>query len=131
VCWPPNAPLRAAVTALAAAPTPSPAPPPELPTAELAHRRAVRYAWAQLLARSYEVLQLPCPLCATEMRAVAFITEPGTARAILAHLGEPIRPPTIAPARGPPLWDRPDARPREIDQAQPAPEYGFDQRIAW
>lgn len=28
-----------------------------------------------------------------------------------AHLGEPIRSPTIA--RGPPLWDMPDARPRD------------------
>ena len=41
------------------------------------------------------------------MRIVAFITEPTTVRAILDHLGEPIRPPIIAPARGPPLWDVP------------------------
>jgi len=55
----PNAPLRAAVTALApaAAPTP-PALPPELPATEPAHRRAIRYAWALLLARIYEVFPL-------------------------------------------------------------------------
>ncbi|MDQ2963894.1 MAG: IS91 family transposase, partial [Pseudomonadota bacterium] len=66
-----------------------------------------------------------------EMRIIAFITDPTTVRDILAHLGEPSSAPTVAPARGPPLWDMPDAGPREIDQAQPAPEYEFDQRIAW
>jgi len=41
------------------------------------------------------------------------------------------------PGRGPPLWERADALPGEaawpgaIDpQAQPAPDYEFDQRIA-
>jgi hypothetical protein len=38
----------------------------------------------------------------------------------------------IAPARGPPLWDMPDAGAGTFDRrAQPAPEYEFDQRIAW
>jgi hypothetical protein len=60
------------------------------------------------------------------MRIVAFITEPTTVRAILDHLGEPIRPPIIAPARGPPLWDVPDAAGDGFDsQAQPAPAYQF------
>jgi len=44
------------------------------------------------------------------MRIVAFITDPTPVREILAHLSEPIRPPIIAPARGPPLWHMPDAR---------------------
>ncbi len=66
------------------------------------------------------------------MRIVAIITEPSSVRAILAHLGEPIRPPTTAPARGPPLWDLPDAARDQFDShAQPAPAYEFDQRIAW
>ena len=39
-------------------------------------------------------------------------------------------PPRIAPARGPPLWDLPDAGPGCFDP-QPAPEYEFDQRITW
>jgi len=30
-------------------------------------------------------------------------------RAILAHLSEPTSPPGLAPARGPPLWEMPDA----------------------
>ncbi len=38
----------------------------------------------------------------------------------------------LTAARGPPLWDMPDAGQRDFDpQAQPAPDYEFDQRIAW
>jgi len=51
-------------------------------------------------------------------------------RDILVHLGEPTVPPRIAPARGRPLWDLPDAGPGSFDP-QPAPEYEFDQRITW
>jgi len=51
---------------------------------------------------------------------------------VAIYLGEPITPPTIAPARGPPLWEMPRAGQRAIDpQAPPAPDYAFDQRIAW
>ena len=40
--------------------------------------------------------------------------------------------PCIAPACGPPLWEMPDAGQGGFDpQAQPAPDYEFDQRIAW
>ena len=53
-------------------------------------------------------------------------------RKILGHLGEPTSPPRMMPARGPPLWEMQAAEPGEIDpQAQPAPAYEFDQRIAW
>jgi len=66
------------------------------------------------------------------MRIIAFITDGPTVHDILVHLGEPITPPTLAPARGPPLWEWPPAGQREIDpQAQPAPDYEFDQRVAW
>ena len=129
----PNAPLRAAVTALApvAVPTP-PAPPPDPPTAEPAPARAARYAWALLLARIYEVFPLVCPLCGAEMRIIAFITDASVIRDILVHLGEPIAPPRVAPARGPPLWDLPAAgEGGGAPIAQPAPAYAFDQRVAW
>ena len=64
------------------------------------------------------------------MRSIAFILESAVVRDLLAHLGEPITSPTIAPARGPPLWEMPQAGHRAIDpQAQPAPDYDFDQRI--
>jgi DNA-directed RNA polymerase subunit RPC12/RpoP len=126
----PNAPLRAAVTALA--PAAAPAPPPNPPAAELAPRRAARYAWALLSARIYEVFPLVCPLCGTEMRIIAFLTDPAAVRAILVHPGEPTAPPRIAPARGPPLCDLPDAGTGDFDSyAQPAPEYQFDQRLGW
>jgi len=114
--------------------TTAPAAPPANaapPTAEPAHRRAARYAWALLLARIYEVFPLRCPTCGGDMRIIAFITEAAVVRDILIPLGEPITPPTIAPARGPPLWEMPQAGQPEIEQAQPAPDYAFDQRIAW
>ena len=70
------------------------------------------------------------------MRIVAFIIDPTTVRDILAHLGEPISAPTVAPARGPPLWAALDAAPSEAfpladTVALPPPAYEFDQRIAW
>jgi hypothetical protein len=48
------------------------------------------------------------------------------------YLGEPTSPPRLAPARSPPLWEIPDAGQGGFDpQAQPAPDYQFDQRFAW
>ena len=148
----PNAPLRAAVTALAGAKDEAPRPtamteaipataagstlpntPAEMPD-EPPHRKAARYVWALLLARIYEVLPLVCPKCGGDMRIIAFINEGPVIREILGHLGEPISAPPLAPARGPPLWELPvpGQAAREIDpQAQPAPDYEFDQRVAW
>ena len=37
-----------------------------------------------------------------DIRLIAFITEPGPIRKILTHLGEPLEPPPMSPARGPP-----------------------------
>jgi hypothetical protein len=132
----PHSPLPTAVTGLALAATTSPPAPNPEPTAEPAHRRAARYAWARLLARIYdrrkslwdEVFPLVCPLCGADIRVIAFITDASTIRDILVHLGEPTAPPRIAPARGPPLWNLPDAGPATFDP-QPAPEYAFDQRV--
>ena len=47
------------------------------------------------------------PFCALsyghqDIRLIAFITEPGPMRKILTHLGEPLEPPPVSPARGPP-----------------------------
>jgi hypothetical protein len=49
-----------------------------------------------------EELPLECPGCGGDIRLIAFITEPGPIRKILAHLGEPLEPPPLSPARGPP-----------------------------
>jgi len=66
------------------------------------------------------------------MRIIAFITQAAVVRDILIHLGEPTSPPHLMPARGPPLWAMQGVGPGAIDpQAQPAPDYEFDQRIAW
>jgi len=38
---------------------------------------------------------------------IRFITDPGPIRRILAHLGEPLGPPPVSPARGPPTdWGK-------------------------
>jgi hypothetical protein len=54
------------------------------------------------MARVGEEFLLACPTCGGDIRLIAFITEPGPIRKILAHLGEPLEPPPISPARGPP-----------------------------
>ena len=59
-------------------------------------------AWAKLMARVGEEFPLECPGCGGDIRLIAFITEPGPIRKILTHLGEPLEPPPISPARGPP-----------------------------
>ena len=70
------------------------------------------------------------------LRIIAFITKAAVVRDILISLGEPIAPPTIAPARGPPLWAAlddaaSDAFPPADTLAPPEPAFVFDQRIAW
>jgi len=54
------------------------------------------------LARVGEEFPLQCPACGGDIRLIAFITEPGPIRKILTHLGEPLEPPPVSPARGPP-----------------------------
>jgi hypothetical protein len=61
-----------------------------------------RIAWAKLMARLDEEFPLECPACGGDIRLIAFITEPGPIRKILTHLGEPLEPPPVSPARGPP-----------------------------
>jgi len=61
-----------------------------------------RIAWAKLMARVGEEFSLECPACGGNIRLIAFITDPGPIRKILTHLGEPLEPPPVSPARGPP-----------------------------
>jgi hypothetical protein len=61
-----------------------------------------RIAWAKLMARVGEEFPLECPACGGDIRLIAFITEPGPIRKILTHLGEPLQPPLVSTARGPP-----------------------------
>jgi hypothetical protein len=46
---------------------------------------------------AYETRPLCCPRCHGEIRLIAFLTEPASIRALLAHLGEPTTPPALAP----------------------------------
>lgn len=135
----PNAPPRAVVTALAqpeaAEPLATPEVQPAAPdddTAEPLHRKAARLAWAMLIARIYEVFPLRCPQCGGEMRIIAFITEGAAIREILGHLGEATSTPRLLPERGPPLWEGSGVETGDfVPQFQPAPDYEFDQQIAW
>ena len=134
----PNSPMRGAVTALAPMPVIVPQPVAAVDSEDPPPRRdASHYLWAMLLARIYEALPLVCPICQGQMRIIAFITDAGTVRKILDHIGESAQPPRIAPARGPPMWEAAMASeqagndPEWDMSAQPVPEFEFDQRIAW
>jgi hypothetical protein len=91
--------------------------------------RASRIGWAQLLARIYEVLPLLCPACGGEMRILAFLVDPPVVQAILLHLGLPHRPPSLAPARGPPQTEISFDQLPDFDPAdpEPTPDFDFDQ----
>lgn len=71
------------------------------------------------------------------MHIIAFITDTGSVHKILDHISETAQPPTIAPARVPPLWEAAMASEQACNDplwdmsAQPVPEFEFDQRIAW
>jgi hypothetical protein len=62
----------------------------------------LRIAWAKLIARVGEEFPVECPRCGGDIRLISFITDPGPFRKILTHLGEPLEPPRVSPARGPP-----------------------------
>ena len=105
----PNHPLRRAVTALAIGNASSLPLPPGEGRGERAgndqprSHDTSRIAWAKLLARIGEHVPLECPACGGDIRLITFITDPAPIRKILTHLGEPLEPPPLAPARGPPI----------------------------
>ena len=110
----PNSPLHQAVTALAAAPeSVKDAVKAEAERAETPVSQVSRTVWTLLLARIYDqrkslwddVLPLICPKCGGTMKIIAFIDEGEAIREILTYVGEPVDPPLIVPARGPPLWE--------------------------
>jgi len=100
--------------------------------AQHAERSPARILWALLLARIYQILPLRCTLCGSEMRIIAFVTDPLAVKTILAHLGEPTTAPEPARARGPPLWDQaPEPRANRDGASAPVPAFVFDQRVSW
>jgi hypothetical protein len=88
-----------------------------------------------LLARLYEAMPLTCPIGSADRRIIAFITDGPTVRHLLTHLGEPVEPPQVAPARAPPSWDEDARGPPDDAQvlaafdpvAQPEADFSFDQ----
>jgi hypothetical protein len=106
---------------------------------EPAKRSPAHCPWAALIARIYEVFPLVCPLCAGQMRLIAFITDGVEVRKILDHIGVLTQAPRFTPARGPPLWDACDAQVGEGVDGVPdwdvsihtAPDYQVDQRVSW
>jgi hypothetical protein len=143
----PNAPLRLAATAYGrdadpdlihpplTHPPPGAAVPPPSPPAAAAPSSPspAHYLWAMLLARLFESLPLVCPNGGADMRIIAFVTETAPVRRILKHAGEPVEPPRISPARGPPAWDDPpvDLGPDWEALAQASPKYVFNQEVQW
>ena len=82
-----------------------------------------RIAWAKLMARLGEEFPLQCPGCGGDIRLIAFITEPGPIRKILTHLGEPLEPPLVSTARGPPTdWAEHVQAHDERDAIQSSPQ---------
>lgn len=75
------------------------------------------------------------------MRLIAFLTDPFSIRDVLSHLREPLRPPEVHPARGPPelAFGFADASDDEMDQTpavdptepEPIPPYPMDQTRSW
>ncbi len=76
------------------------------------------------MARVGEEFPPECPACGGDIWLIAFITEPGPIRKILTHLGEPLEPPPVSRARGPPtawgelvqMYDDREAVQGRIDQ---------------
>lgn len=75
------------------------------------------------------------------MRLIAFLTDPFSIRDVLRHVGEPVRPPPVHAARGPPelefgfaqgLHDGMDQTPAIDPTApEPIPSYQMDQTRSW
>ena len=64
-----------------------------------------------------EEFPLACPNCGGDIRLISLITDPGPIRRVLTHLGEPLDPQRVSPARGPPVdWG-------ELVQSQGAGEF--------
>ena len=75
------------------------------------------------MARVGEEFPLECPGCGGDIRLISFITDPTPIRKILAHVGEPVEPPPVSPARGPPTeWPELVQARDDRDVIQAAPD---------
>jgi len=81
-------------------------------------RIKIRYVWAILLSRVYELMPLLCSKCGGEMKIIAFVKDQSSIYQILDYLELPLVAPPLAPARGPP---------QEYDQVGFEFEESFDE----
>jgi hypothetical protein len=77
-------------------------PEPAQRVSAAARRTPVRYSWAELMMRVFDIDVLRCEHCGSRRKLIAMITEPFVVRRILRHLGLEHEPPVIAAARPPP-----------------------------
>jgi hypothetical protein len=91
---------------------------------------AARSRWARLLARIYEIFPLRCPDCGSEMRILAFLTDPDPIGAILRCLDLPDTAPRLSPARAPPQAAL-QLDPDHVAPVDPLPADDFDQTPAF
>ena len=63
-----------------------------------ANPKRKKMSWAQLLARTFGIDTRHCT-CGGELKVIAAILDTSVIRKILTHLGLPVEPPDIAPAR--------------------------------
>lgn len=95
-----------------------PPPPPEASdTAHAHHRdderpthRCHYWPWAALLKRSLGVDGDTCDRCGAKMKLRALVIAAASIERLLRHLGEPVDPPLLSPARGPPFFRSPAVR---------------------
>lgn len=78
---------------------PSPTSPPQ-PVSDARPRRKT-FPWADLLRRVFSLDVLVCPRCLGPLTVIAFINEIAVVEKILAHLGQPTKPPRLSPVRLP------------------------------
>ena len=75
---------------------------------------SLRQGCCRLVRSEAESFGLTLPVCGSEMRLIAAVTQPEPVRRILLHVGEPTTPPPISPARSPPLRDTVETKPRPL-----------------
>lgn len=91
----------------------------------------VRFSWAQLITRLYELMPLICPHCESEMKIIAFIKDTNTIKKILDHIGKPTDAPQFERSRGPP--EMYDGLTTESDDFyfDPILDDVIDQTVSW
>lgn len=78
------------------------APGPKMPGRK--KRKSVYRTWAELLARTFAIDVLACPVCRGRMRLIAVLKDRARIARYLAGVGEPTELRARSPDRGPPYW---------------------------